>query len=91
MVNCLQDGDEFGIIWDKNIFLQAHEIHSPAVYATPTTPKPPNTEYPVNDQLSLAHFFLSSMANDAIGKVANIHLALCDMLPGTNIIKLVLP
>ena len=40
----------------------------------------PETEQCVNDQERLAQFFTDNMKNDALGRVAHLHVALCDFL-----------
>jgi RNA-dependent RNA polymerase len=49
-------------------------------YATIAADAPNNCPN-VNNQTSLANFYAKNMENDALGRIANLHLALCDILP----------
>jgi len=54
-------------------------IFTPLDYAS-LAADAPMTHENVNNQDSLANFFAENMKNDALGRVAHLHVALCDIL-----------
>jgi len=68
------DGDVYFVTWQKELVsnLPPHKVHPPAVY---TKPKLVETKPKVEH---IADYLCFYFANDNLGKIANIHLALCD-------------
>lgn len=69
------DGDKFGIIYDPSIAPPKDCIHEPLDYDNLLGGQL-NTE-PCD---TLEEFYLSTIANEALGRIAHIHLAVCDHL-----------
>lgn len=57
------------------------QIFPPADYAELASDKTEQRDTNVNDQEGLARSYSASVKNNVIGRVANLHLALCDMQP----------
>ena len=74
------DGDMFSLIWDERLVPPKNNVFAPLDYdniaaeATTAVPSEGRT-------CSLAQFYTKVMANDLLGRVAHLHLALCDLLP----------
>ena len=68
------DGDVYFVSWDKVLMqhLKPEMIEPPALYEKPKLLK----EYPDGD--TLADYFVFYLERDVLGKIANLHLALCD-------------
>jgi len=77
------DGDEYGIIWDKKLIPQKHILHKPLDYSTLSSKQEIQNQIinEVNNQRSIAEFYTKNMSNDNLGRIATMHLALCDILP----------
>ena len=69
------DGDVYFVCWDKLILqsIKPENIVEPATYLKPTI----ISEQPV-DNLHIADFYTFYLQRDVLGKLANMHLALCD-------------
>ena len=68
------DGDVYFICWDKELInsLSVDQMYDPGTYTKPTILKEkPPTE-------SLPDYFVFYLERDVLGKLANLHLALCD-------------
>ena len=68
------DGDVYFVCWDKTLMahLTPEMIEPPAKYSKPTL----LNEQPQGD--TLADYFIFYLERDVLGKLANLHLALCD-------------
>ena len=75
-----QDGDEFGIVWEPELIPDLQSIRTPLDYAS-LSANAPNNDSNVNNQTALARFYTKNLENDTLGRVAHLHLALCDILP----------
>ena len=74
------DGDQFSVIWDTNLVPPAQLCQPYCDYDA----LPGNEAEEVDDVTQpeqMAAFFFKCFENDALGRVANMHLALCDQLP----------
>uniref|UniRef100_A0AAF5HY40 RNA-dependent RNA polymerase n=1 Tax=Strongyloides stercoralis TaxID=6248 RepID=A0AAF5HY40_STRER len=67
------DGDEYVVIFDKNLFFQENEIASS--YIT-SSPKIYNEEI---SNLAMANFFINFVKNDYLGILSNAHLVHADI------------
>ncbi len=69
------DGDIYFVCWEKsildNLSLDTNS-NPPAQYSKPTT----MSERP--DSENIADYFIFYLERDVLGKLANLHLALCD-------------
>ena len=77
------DGDEFSVIWDERLIPQS--LFSPLDYAGIAAKGTASHtlerhRLDVNSPEAVADFFRLNMMNDSLGRVANMHLALCDMM-----------
>ena len=77
----MQDGDEFGIIWDTELLPRPDQIIPPADYAKLASNKTEPKDLNVNDQEGLARSYSACVKSNVLGRIANLHLALCDMQP----------
>lgn len=68
------DGDVYFVCWENAIIEHINEeaMEEPATYTKPTLIK----EKPESD--SLPDHFVFYLKRDVLGKLANLHLALCD-------------
>lgn len=68
------DGDIFFICWDQALIshLSPEKMEAPANYSKPTL----LTQAPRSD--NIADHFVFYLERDVLGKIANLHLALCD-------------
>ena len=77
------DGDIFSIIWDEKIVLSKSLEAAPCDYQSLSRLVPSNRiracENP-NNQAALAEMYERNLENDALGRVAHLHMALCDQL-----------
>jgi hypothetical protein len=74
------DGDQFSVIWDKSLLPPDELCQPPCNYEELPCGEP--EEVPdATEPEHLAEFFIKCIRNDALGRVANMHLALCDQLP----------
>ena len=71
------DGDVYFVCWDDDLlqYLSPEKMYEPAAYEKPTVLK----EKPTDGE-SLADYFVFYLERDVLGKLANLHLALCDKL-----------
>jgi RNA-dependent RNA polymerase len=71
------DGDVYFVCWDDDLLqhLTPDKMAEPAAYEKPTVLKDKPT-----DGDSLADYFVFYLERDVLGKLANLHLALCDKL-----------
>jgi RNA-dependent RNA polymerase len=69
------DGDVYFVSWDRDLlkYLTPENMMEPASYVKPTVLK----EKP--DSETLADYFVFYLERDVLGKLANMHLALCDL------------
>ena len=58
------------------------QIFPPADYAQLAQDAAPRARLKVNSQEGLARSYSTSIMNDVLGRISNMHLAICDMLPG---------
>lgn len=74
------DGDQYSIIWDERLVPSAS--FPPLRYADVASKGEPKSWLgtDLNDPNTVAEYFEENMKNDCLGRVANMHLALCDML-----------
>jgi hypothetical protein len=70
------DGDVYFVCWDQELMqhLRPEIMEPPAKYQKPDVIK----EKPKGE--SLADYFVFYLERDVLGKLANLHLALCDQL-----------
>jgi len=68
------DGDVYFVAWDRELLshLSEEQMEEPAKYEKPVVLK----EKP--DSESLADYFVFYLERDVLGKLAHLHLALCD-------------
>jgi hypothetical protein len=68
------DGDVYFVCWEAELLshLSPETMMEPQSYEKPTVPK----EKP--DGNALADYFVFYLERDVLGKLANLHLALCD-------------
>eukprot|EP01034_Spumella_vulgaris_P022923 gene22923-29101_t len=70
------DGDQFSIIWDEGLVppksLEVEAFDYAALGGTTTNNVPAPTE---------PAYIINNMTNGALGIIANVHLAVCDLLP----------
>lgn len=68
------DGDVYFVCWERTIIdqLEPEMMEQPAKYSKPVL----LTEKPDSD--SLPDHFIFYLERDVLGKLANLHLALCD-------------
>ena len=68
------DGDVYFVSWDQELMqhLDPSKMEEPAKYEKPVVVK----DKPHGD--SLADYFVFYLERDVLGKLANLHLALCD-------------
>ena len=68
------DGDTYFVCWDQELIsqLSVDQMYDPGNYDKPSTisEKPP--------QEGLADYFVFYLERDILGKICNLHLALCD-------------
>lgn len=69
------DGDIYFVCWEPSIIstLSPEKMLPPATYTKPTS----LTEHP-HDSDTIADYFVFYLERDVLGKLANMHLALCD-------------
>lgn len=69
------DGDVYFVCWEKSIIehLSPDKMKEPAKYQKPTF----INEKPV-DSNNIADYIVFYLERDVLGKLANMHLALCD-------------
>lgn len=70
------DGDVYFVCWDKILVesLDQKMLEPPATYSKPTLVN----EKPESD--TLPDHFIFYLERDVLGKLANLHLALCDQI-----------
>ena len=73
------DGDHFSVIWDRELVPPAHLCQPPCDYETLPGSEPKTVDN-VTAPWDIADFFIKCIENDALGRVANMHLAVCDQL-----------
>ncbi|PAA71720.1 hypothetical protein BOX15_Mlig023635g1 [Macrostomum lignano] len=77
------DGDQFGVVWDPELVPPLEAVHEPLDYAKLASNEPQLPEgADVTNPVLLANFCAQNFANSFLGRVANLHLAICDQLPG---------
>jgi RNA-dependent RNA polymerase len=85
------DGDTFGIIWDHRLVPPKERSFEAVDYEqlARKAKKQRSSEVPSNDEGSsescgIADFVARTMCNSNLGRIANLHLALCDQLTETG-------
>jgi hypothetical protein len=85
------DGDKYACVWDARLVslirtvppLNYDRIAKEAKQHAPPPPQPdmyhPQLQHQVFSQNQLADFFCRIVENDTLGKIAHLHLALCDV------------
>ncbi|XP_065649338.1 uncharacterized protein LOC105846434 isoform X3 [Hydra vulgaris] len=74
------DGDQFAIIWDKKLIPPRHLIYPRFDYSQLTLVDPSNKNVDVTDEKDIVDFFMKVMMNESLGRIAYMHLALCDFI-----------
>ena len=72
------DGDQFDVIWDRNLVPDQNKIHNPADYPK-LQPRNIGRRVVVSD---IMEFFIEFMENDRVGQISSLHLQLADRLQG---------
>ena len=72
------DGDQFDVIWDRNLIPDQSRIHDPADYPK-LQPRNIGRRVDVSD---IMKFFIEFMENDRVGQISSLHLQLADRLQG---------
>ena len=72
------DGDKYAVIWDSNLVPPENCIKKPCSY-TELASDERNARENVTNKHVISDYFERFMKNDALGRVAHIHLALCDI------------
>ena len=72
------DGDQFSVIWNKN-FVPPDDLFEDPLDYEDLDADPPMKVDDVTDPNETSKFYVSCMENDALGRVAHMHLALCDL------------
>jgi hypothetical protein len=77
------DGDQFGCIWDQR--LVPPKSRECMAFNYQKFAKDSEMKYLETNEEKIEHthnsFVINAMCNSSLGKVANLHLALCDQLP----------
>lgn len=82
------DGDMFSLIWDKKLvppkslehaFLDYDCVASAAAATSSATGTDGNSQ--TQAMKTLSDFYVRVISNESLGRVAHLHLALCDLLP----------
>ena len=71
------DGDNFSVIWDKAYIPPHKQCIEPLKYYELGGSKPTQSQNATSSE-ELADFFVNCMRNEALGRIAHIHLALSD-------------
>eukprot|EP00794_Sanderia_malayensis_P004794 gene4794-5421_t len=74
------DGDEFAVVWDPRFIPPFMTWPKPLDYAALANGAPKDYDT-THQQYLFADLYKRVIANDSLGRVAHMHLALCDMLP----------
>eukprot|EP01034_Spumella_vulgaris_P021530 gene21530-27565_t len=77
------DGDQFSVIWDKLLVPPPSREKTPVDYAQIGQCVDTETGESIaanTSQMSEAEFVSTTMCNASLGRIANLHLALCDQL-----------
>lgn len=69
------DGDDFMILWDRDLLSRLQTINHPPMDFTADTPLQKQGNITVED---IGRFFVTYMKNDTLGTIANAHLAHAD-------------
>ena len=72
------DGDQFSVIWDKRYVPPSVLCQRPLDYEN-LSGYPSKVSENATSNDALAEFFVDCMQNEALGRVAHMHLALCDI------------
>ena len=74
------DGDMFSLIWDERLIPPKSCVIPPLDYDSlaAEAAKDATSE---SKTCSLSEFYIKVMTNDSLGRVAHLHLALCDLMP----------
>ena len=70
------DGDHYSVIWDEKLL---PPDNSPACNYRDLSSGKQEWGEDVQNPVKIAKFFTDVMSNDALGKIAHMHLALCDI------------
>ena len=73
------DGDQFSVIWDKNIVPQNNNLHHEALDYGNLEGNSPVEQEGAWRQETLSQFYVDCMKNELLGRVAHMHLAHSDM------------
>ncbi|PAA88896.1 hypothetical protein BOX15_Mlig000965g3 [Macrostomum lignano] len=75
------DGDQFSVIWDRELVPPPEALH-PALNYAELAANPPTEPEDTDVSASglVAEFYLANLENTFLGRVAHMHLALCDLL-----------
>eukprot|EP00959_Pyramimonas_sp_CCMP1952_P342655 7178870-Pyramimonas_sp.AAC.3 len=77
------DGDLFAVVWDRGLVLPAEAQHEACDYdAVLDSARRAHERGSEKPAQSLAEAFVRVVSNETLGRVAHMHLAICDQLPG---------
>lgn len=71
------DGDQYSVIWDKGLIPPKSSIDEPLDYSSLVAK---NLDPQEITEDGIADFFVKNVMNSSLGRIANMHLALCDFL-----------
>ena len=71
------DGDTFTVIWDQRFVPPLGWMEKPLDYKALDSGEAIQTDHPT-ENVHLAESFISCMKNDALGRIAHMHLAIAD-------------